>query len=204
MQSNAQPFPCSYNPSQWNQRIYICILASIAVFIATYMALYQLGFIDHVWDPVFGAQTDAVLNSDLSHTMRKWMRVPDALLGAMAYLGDVIFGLAGSTRRWQDRPWMVILFGIDVIPLGIVSIILVCCQGLVVNAWCFLCLITACISITLIFMAYGEVSASVHYLLTVWKKSHDKKLLWRTFLGKPSPIACEAAEIVLAQKNKRK
>ena len=30
--------------------------------------------------------------------------IPDSIMGAMAYLGDVIFALAGSTRRWQDRP----------------------------------------------------------------------------------------------------
>jgi hypothetical protein len=35
--------------------------------------------------------------------MRRWFRIPDAALGAIAYLGDLVFGLAGSTRRWQDR-----------------------------------------------------------------------------------------------------
>ena len=29
------------------------------------------------------------------------------------HLGDAVLGLAGSTRRWQYRPWMVILFGAE-------------------------------------------------------------------------------------------
>jgi hypothetical protein len=52
-------------------------------------------------DPVFGEQTRRVLDSDVSERMRRRFRIPDAPLGALAYLGDVIYGLAGSTRRWQ-------------------------------------------------------------------------------------------------------
>src|SRR5690606_26759179 len=112
----------------------------VGFLIATYMALFQWGLIDSVWDPVFGDQTEAVLRSNPSQRMEMWFGVPDAAFGALAYLGDAIFGLAGSTRRWQYRPWLVILFGIDVIPLGIVSVVLVILQGTVVGSWCFPCL----------------------------------------------------------------
>lgn len=195
------PKPWHYNPSKWSQRIRVSCLAAVAVFIAIYMGLYQWKLIDHVWDPVFGEQTQKVLDSDVSHTMWKWFRIPDSIMGSIAYLGDIIFALAGSTRRWQDRPWLVILFGIDVIPLGIVSAVLVFMQGAVIGAWCFLCLITAVISILLIFLAYDEIWTCILYLYTVWKKTKDRRLLWDTFWGKASEAAYEVGESIIKQRN---
>ena len=147
---HAVPEPYDYNPSSWFQRVRVSLVAAVGFVIASYMALYQWRLIGSVWDPVFGMQSAQVLDSDVSHMMRRWARMPDAALGALAYLGDIIFALAGSTRRWQYRPWLVILFGLDVIPLGIVSAVLVFCQGALVGAWCFLCLCTAVISLVLV------------------------------------------------------
>lgn len=182
-----------YNPSTWAQRIPICVLAAAAFFIAAYMALYQWRLIDGVWDPVFGDQSRAVLDSETSEAMRRWMLIPDAALGAIAYLGDALFGLAGSTRRWQYRPWMVVVFGLDVIPLGVVSIVLVVLQGAVVGAWCFLCLVTAGISLVLILLAYDEVWATILYLRRVWSRTRDPGKLWSTFWGRAVPEADEVA-----------
>lgn len=189
----AAPPNLDYNPSMWSQRIPICVLAAVAFFISTYMALYQWRLIDSAWDPVFGTQTMDVLDSQTSEAMRRWMLIPDAALGALAYLGDAIFGLAGSTRRWQYRPWLVIIFGFDVIPLGIVSVVLVVMQGAVVGAWCFLCLVTAVISIVLIVFAYDEVWATILYLRRVWQRTRDFGTLWRTFWGQAGHEAAEVA-----------
>ena len=190
---NAAPEPWDYNPSSWNQRMKVAIWGTVAMLIATYMGLYQWRIIPSAWDPVFGESTQRVLDSDVSHRMGRLFRVPDAVLGAFAYLGDVIFALAGSTRRWQDRPWLVVLFGIDVIPLGIVSAVLVVLQGTVVGSWCFLCLVTAVISLILILYAYDEVWSSVLYLWRVWKRSRNVGLVWRTFWGGASEIAHKTA-----------
>lgn len=200
----AIPHPWKYNPSSWPQRIIICFIAFIAVVIAVYMGLYQWRFINTIWDPVFGNQTKQVLDSDVSHQLRVWLRIPDAILGAFAYLGDIIFALAGSTRRWQDRPWMVMLFGLDVIPLGVVSVILVVMQGTVVGAWCFPCLITALISIVLIFLAYDEVFSCLLYLRAVWRRSKSIRVVWDTFWGKASEIAYEAGESMIQARAEKK
>jgi len=185
--------PWHHNPSAWSQRIPICILAAVGFLIATYMALFQWGLIDSVWDPVFGDQTEAVLRSNPSQRMEMWFGVPDAAFGALAYLGDAIFGLAGSTRRWQYRPWLVILFGIDVIPLGIVSVVLVILQGTVVGSWCFPCLVTAAISLVLIAYAYDEVWSCILYLRRVWKEARDPKVLWNVFWGRREEVADRVA-----------
>lgn len=185
--------PFRRNPSAWRQRIPIAILAGIAFLAAAWLALYQWRIVDWVFEPFFGDGTQNVLDSEESHRMRRLMGMPDAALGAIAYLGDAIFGLAGSTRRWQYRPWMVVLFGIDVIPLGIVSVVLVVLQGTSVGAWCTLCLFTATISVILVILAYDEVWACLCYLRRVWKRSRSFRVLWDVFWGRWRPEAEEAA-----------
>lgn len=190
---NVAPAPWQYNPSAWSQRIPICLLAALGFVIASYLSLYQWRLVDSVWDPVFGQQSMQVLDSDVSHAMRRWFGIPDAAFGAIAYLGDAIFGLAGSTRRWQYRPWMVVIFGIDVIPLGIVSAILVLLQGAVVGSWCFLCLVSAAVSLVLVYLAYDEVWSTLLFLQRVWRRSRRVGVVWRVFWGRFDPVAEEVA-----------
>jgi len=189
----ASPAPWRYNPSAWSQRIPICLIAGVGFVIAVYMALYQWRLVDSVWDPVFGEQSMQVLDSDVSHAMRRAFGIPDAAFGAIAYLGDAIFGLAGSTRRWQYRPWMVMIFGLDVIPLGIVSAVLVVLQGLVVGAWCFLCLVTAVISLVLVYLAYDEVWSCLLFLQRVWRRSRSARVVWDVFWGRFHVVSEEVA-----------
>lgn len=191
--------PWDYNPSGWNQRIWICVLGSLAGLIAVYMALYQWRLTDSVWDPVFGEQSQQVLDSDVSHRMQRWLRIPDSALGALGYFSEVVLALAGSTRRWQYRPWMVLLFGFDVIPLGIVSVVLVVLQGTVVGAWCFLCLVTAVISLILVYLAYDEVWSTLKYLRRIWHDTHDKRLLWLTFWGQGTPDGQRIGEAMIQE-----
>jgi uncharacterized membrane protein len=185
--------PWDYNPSAWSERIPICLLAAVGFGISTYLALYEWGLIASVWDPVFGDGTRRVLDSDVSHRLHRWFGIPDAAMGAIAYLGDAVLGLAGSTRRWQYRPWMVVLFGIDVIPLGGVSALLVLMQAFVVGYWCFLCLVSAAISLILIYFAYDEVWSSLAYLRRVWRRTGRAAVVWDVFWGRYSPDAADVA-----------
>jgi hypothetical protein len=184
---DAAPKGWRRNPSSWSQRAPIAVLAVVATGIATYLALYQWGLVERAWDPFFGGETEDVLTSDVSRRMHGWMHVPDAALGAIAYLGDALFGMAGSTRRWQFHPWLVVLFGIDVIPLGAVSAILVVLQGSVVGSWCTLCLATAAISLVLVALAWDEVWISLRYLAAVRRRSTTWKTVWDAFWGRPTP-----------------
>lgn len=195
------PRPWSYNPSSLNQRLRIALIALIAMLIALYLGLYQWRIVDWIWDPLFKDGSVRVLDSDVSHEITRWIRIPDAALGVFAYLSDAVFALAGSERRWQDRPWLVIVFGIDVIPLGIVSIILVILQGIAVKYWCFLCLGSAAISLTLIILAYDEVFSSCIYLYEIKKRGSWKTLFW-AFWGIPSEEAHAAGEATLQKRRK--
>ncbi len=191
--------PYSHNPSAWSQRIPICVLACVAAAISTHLSLYQWGLIDSAWDPVFGRGTNDVLKSGTAMRMYGILGIHDAGLGVLAYLGDAILGFAGSTRRWQYRPWLVILFGIDVIPLGIVSVVLVLIQTFVLGEWCFLCLVTAVISLILVYWAWDEVRASLTYLKIVWQQNHSKRLLWDAFWGNRSEPLDRAADTLLSR-----
>ncbi|MCS7469760.1 vitamin K epoxide reductase [Stieleria sp. ICT_E10.1] len=191
--------PYDHNPSAWSQRIPICILAFVAAAISTHLSLYQWGLIETAWDPFFGSGTADVLKSKTATQMYAMLGIHDAALGVLAYLGDAILGFAGSARRWQYRPWLVILFGIDVIPLGIVSVVLVLIQAFIVGSWCFLCLVTAVISLILVYWAWDEVRASLTYLWIVWKQNHDSRLLWDAFWGNRCEAIDRAAETLLSR-----
>jgi hypothetical protein len=118
----------------------------------------------------------------------------------MGYFSEAIFAMAGSTRRWQYRPWLVMIFGIDVIPLGIVSAVLVAIQGFVIGSWCFLCLVTAAISLLLVWLAYDEVWSTLLYLHRIWKRTGNLHILWKAFWG---GAPAEAREVGLAMTRDR-
>lgn len=123
------------NPSSMRQRIPIALLGLFAAAVSSYLAAYQWGWVDSVWDPFFGSGAETVLSSEESEIMKCWIGIPDAALGTWAYLTEAGFAFAGSERRWQFRPWLVVVFGLDVIPLwGIVSTVLVVLQGVSVGA----------------------------------------------------------------------
>jgi hypothetical protein len=165
------PSGWSYNPSSWNQRVPVVFLAWVGFFVARYMGAYQLEYIDTVWDPFFGEGTHKVLTSDVS----KAFPVPDAILGAFSYILDVLFGCAGNTHRWRTMPWVVIIFGILIIPLGVVSITLVILQPVSVGYWCTLCLTSAVISLIMIPFTIDEVLATAQLM------KHEKKVRQRSY-----------------------
>jgi uncharacterized membrane protein len=182
------------NPSAWPRRLLVCILAGIAIVISVYLALYEWGLTDTVWDPIFGNGTMNVLRSNVSKDITNIVRVPDAILGSIAYVGDLVFALAGSTTRWYDRPWLIFFFAFYVMVLGAVGITLVALQGLIVGSFCFLCLCSAAISLTLVFLAFDEVRTCFSFLFRVWKKKRSWIALWAIFWGQGSPLGFEAAK----------
>jgi uncharacterized membrane protein len=164
----------SYNPSTWLQRAPIILLAAFGFFASRYMAAYQLGHINDVYDPVFGAGTRRVLESDVS----KMFPVSDAGLGAVSYVLEMLMGFMGDRARWRTMPWMVTFFAVLVVPLGVTSIVLVILQPLSVGAWCFLCLLAALAMLAMVPATLDEVVAMIQFLLQARREGQP---LWRTF-----------------------
>ncbi len=169
------PLGWTYNPSSWNQRIPVIFFAMVGWFIARYLASFQLHYINYVWDPFFGMGTEKVITSMISQQFP----VPDAGLGAMAYSLEALMGAKGSARRWHTMPWIVVIFGILVVPLGFVSILLVMLQPIAVGAWCGLCLLIAVCMLVMLALTVDEVVAVCQYLNRVRKEG---KGFWGIFL----------------------
>ena len=164
----------SYNPSSWPQRAPIIALALVGFFLSRQMAAFELGHITTMTDPFFGIGTERVLTSDVSRAFP----IPDAGLGALAYMVEFLMGFMGDKRRWRTMPWMVTFFGILVVPLGIVSITLIILQPLAVGAWCTPCLVAAVAMIVMIALTLDEVVAMVQFLVQARREGQP---LWRTF-----------------------
>jgi uncharacterized membrane protein len=164
----------SYNPSAWPQRAPIIALALLGFFLSRQMTSFQLRHIGSLIDPFFGLGTERVLTSKVSRAFP----IPDAGLGAVAYMVEFLMGFMGDKRRWRTMPWMVTFFGILVVPLGIVSITLIILQPLAVGAWCTPCLIAAVAMLIMIALTLDEVVAMLQFLVQARREGQP---LWRTF-----------------------
>lgn len=165
------------DPSSWRQRLPIVALAVLGTAIASYLTLFQLGLLPDVFEPFFGDGSRRILTSSVSRILP----IPDAALGALGYLADAVAGVIGGTRRWRTMPWIVILFGTAVGPLGAVSILLVILQPLLFDAYCTLCLVSAVISVVMIGPAMDEVLASLQQLR---REKDAGRSVWRAFWGR--------------------
>jgi len=166
-----------YNPSAWSQRYPIIGLSLLGVAIAGYLALFQVGVFDDVWEPFFGDGSRKILTSWVSELMHP---VPDAALGAVGYLVDAITGAVGGRRRWRTMPWMVVVFGLAIGPLGVVSVLLVILQPVLFDSWCTLCLASGVVSVLMIGPAMDETLASLQHLKRVRERGEST---WQAFWG---------------------
>ena len=155
--SPSVPAGLMHNPSAWRERLLLAAIAAAGAAISAYLALYQLKVIDSVADPIFGSSSShAVLFSSFS----KSLPVPDALLGTLNYLAEIVLDLIGGDDRWRSRPVVVLLFGALVAAGALVSIGLILMQAFVVGHFCTLCLTSAGLSILLAALASAEVRAA--------------------------------------------
>ena len=166
-----------YSPSSWTQRIPIIFLAFIGLYISRYLAAFQLGHIENVWDPFFGDGTEIIITSDVS---KAWP-VPDAGLGAVTYALEILTGIIGGRDRWRTMPWLVILFGVMIVPLGAVSIFFIIIQPILIGTWCTLCLIAAVAMLMQIPYSVDELIATGQFLAE--RRRKGKSVILAFFRG---------------------
>lgn len=164
----------NYCPSTWLQRMPIAAMGLVGFLISRYLAAYQLGHIDQAWDPFFSDGTMTIITSDMS---KAWP-IPDAGLGGVAYMLEILMAVMGAKQRWRTMPWMVLMFGILVVPLGGVSIFFIIIQPIAIGTWCTLCLAAAVAMVIMIPYALDELVAMGQFLLDAGRKG---KSLWRVF-----------------------
>jgi nucleoside-diphosphate-sugar epimerase len=169
-----------YSPSGWFQRMPIIILAFVGLYVSRYLAAYQLGHIDGVWEPFFEGGPDPKNGTEeiITSSVSEAWPVPDAGVGAVTYMLEILTGLMGSARRWRTMPWLVVLFGIMIVPLGVVSITFIVIQPIVLGTWCTLCLIAAAAMLVQIPYSLDELVATGQFL---WRRKRAGQGLSRVF-----------------------
>jgi nucleoside-diphosphate-sugar epimerase/uncharacterized membrane protein len=186
MDSKSVPPGWTYSPSTFAQRLPIAYLGLIGLLISRVLTAYQLGHIDHVFEPFFqGSAADPRNGTEeiITSWVSKAWPIPDAGLGAISYTLEVLMAVMGTRDRWRTMPWMVTFFGILVIPLGVVSIYFIIIQPILLSTWCTLCLAAALAMLIMIPFALDEVIAMGQYLY--WSKRRGRPLIRTFFKGGP-------------------
>ena len=176
----------TYSPSTFAQRLPIAYLGLIGLLISRILTAYQLGHIDSVWDPFFhGSAVDPRNGTEeiITSWVSKAWPIPDAGLGAISYMLEIVMAMMGGRDRWRTMPWMVTFFGILVIPLGVVSVYFIIIQPVLLGTWCTLCLLAALAMVIMIPFAIDEVVAMGQYLY--WSKCRGRPLIRPFFKGGP-------------------
>ncbi len=146
------------SPSAWPHRLPVLVLALAGAVLSTYLTLYQWHVTGTVWDPRCGAaSSERVLTSAVSRALP----VPDATLGAVAYLVEAVLVVLGDERRSERAPWIVALYGLALVALAATGCVLILVQVLVVHALCTLCVGSAAISIVNLLLGLPEVAAAI-------------------------------------------
>jgi uncharacterized membrane protein len=116
-------------------------LALAGLLISLDLAAFQVGVAGPPWEPLFGDGSRRVLTSDLS----RLLPIPDAAVGAGAYLVEVILGAALVIRPSGLTRTAIALAVVASIGAA-VGAVLVGYQVLVVGAACTLCIASAVVS----------------------------------------------------------
>jgi nucleoside-diphosphate-sugar epimerase len=161
------PVGWTYNPSTWTQRIPIIALALVGLYVSRYLAAYQLGHVDTVFEPFFeGAPADP--KNGTEEIITSWVSeawpVSDAAVGGYTYALEILTGLVGSRARWRTMPWLVILFGLMIAPLGVVSIFFIVIQPILLGTWSTLALLAATAMLVQIPYSLDELLASLQFI----------------------------------------
>jgi uncharacterized membrane protein len=169
----------TYCPSTYVQRMPIIALGAIGFILSRILTAYQLGHVDGVWEPFFSSPsalngTEYIITSDVS---KAWP-VADGGLGAMSYMFEILMGVMGGRARWRTMPWMVTLFGIVVVPLGVISIYFIIIQPIAIGTYCTICLLAGAAMLIMIPYSLDELVAMGQFL--VWNKRRGRPF-WRAF-----------------------
>jgi uncharacterized membrane protein len=129
----------------------LVLLAVLGAGISCALAAFQLGLVPGVWDPLFGDGSRRVLTSAISRALP----IPDALVGAAAYVVDALLGIALLVRLGPTATVAAVLAIVSVMG-AVVGLLLAVSQPLIAHAGCTLCLCSTAVSVLLAIGAVAE------------------------------------------------
>jgi uncharacterized membrane protein len=143
-------------PSHASKRVASAALALLGAVIAARLTAYQMGWTAPPWEPLFGDGSQRVLHSSFSRALP----FPDAGLGLVAYVAEIVTLAWGSTARWRSDPLAVYAYASIAFGMALGSAGLVILQLTVIHAFCTLCVTSALISFALVMPAASELIAT--------------------------------------------
>lgn len=174
----------TYSPSTAAQRLPIAVMGLLGLLISRHLTAYQFGHIDYAWEPFFmGSASDPRNGTEeiiTSYVSEAWP-IPDAGLGAMSYLLEILMAVMGTRDRWRTMPWMVSFLGILVVPLGVTSIYFIIIQPVLLGTWSTLALLAALAMLIMIPFMLDEIVAMFQFLR--WSRRRGKPLIRTFFKG---------------------
>ena len=174
----------TYCPSTAAQRLPIAVMGLLGLLISRHLTAYQLGHIDYAWEPFFmGSAADPRNGTEeiiTSYVSEAWP-VPDAGLGAVSYLLEILMAVMGTRDRWRTMPWMVSFLAILVVPLGVTSIYFIIIQPVLLGTWSTLALLAALAMLIMIPFMLDEVIAMFQFLS--WSRRRGKPFIRTFFKG---------------------
>jgi hypothetical protein len=126
-----------------------------------------MGHVEGVWEPFFeGSASDPQNGTEeiITSAVSQAWPVPDAALGAYTYALEILTGIVGSRARWRTMPWLVLLFGLMIVPLGVVSIGFIIIQPIVIGTWSTLALVGAAAMLVQIPYSIDELAATLSFM----------------------------------------
>ncbi len=184
MDRKSVPPGWTYSPSTAAQRFPIVVMGLVGLLISRHLTAYQLGHIESAWEPFFaGSSADPRNGTEeivTSYVSDMWP-IPDAGLGAVSYMIEILMAVMGTRDRWRTMPWMVTFFGILVVPLGVVSIYFIIIQPILLGTWSTPALIAGLAMLIMIPFALDELIATGQFLY--WSHCRGKPLIRTFFKG---------------------
>jgi len=120
-----------------------------------------------LWEPFFAGAADDPRNGTeeiITSSVSEAWPVSDAAVGGYTYLLEILTGIVGSRRRWRTMPWLVVLFGLMIAPLGITSIFFIVIQPIVIGTWSTIALIAAAAVLVQIPYSLDELLATLQFM----------------------------------------
>ncbi|UJR83596.1 SPW repeat domain-containing protein [Sandaracinus amylolyticus] len=159
----AVPPGWSYDPSSWPQRVVTIVLALAAFLVARSLAAFQLGYDERAWEPFFVRQTESATDAAASSP---WM-ISDAALAAFVFTFVMLVAFVSGPARWRTAPWVVVLQGVLVIPLGLAHVAITLVHSVTSEGWSTPRLVSAALALVMIALVGDEVIAAFQHLARV-------------------------------------
>lgn len=120
-------------------------LALLGIADSTYLLLFQTRKVESLVCPVFGGGCEAVSRSPMAYPAG----IPDAIFGVIGYSLAALTAAAIPLAVGKAKKWLAVAAMVGTVGAACLSGYLVYAQSTLVGNWCFWCLMSAMISMTM-------------------------------------------------------